>query len=374
MTIRVLHVLPDLAVGGGQQVVHDAIASGQRDQFEYQVAFIAPVDEMRQRFEAIGIKPIHVGGHNPAITTARLARLIRRSSADIVHVHSPVDRKYGHAAALMTGRPVVSHLHSPWDHRGTRIPEGARSPLRLLKQIKAGGRDWIERRVVENYISVSSAVSEFFADRGLGDVTLIDNGIDVSKFKSGPHATATARTAIGVDAPTVMSVARLADGKGHLDLIEALAGSTRHDWQLVLVGSGPLADDITALAADRGVDDRLHMLGSRDDVPEILPAADIWVLASSTEGLPISVMEAMAAARAIVCYHLPTLAEMLSDGSGILIPHEATALASTIDGLLGDEEKRVELGRAAATRSGRHYDARLMASSIEAVYRRTLEK
>ncbi len=355
-------------------VVLDAIAASDPKAFEYQIATIEPADEMGDRFRAVGVDPVHCSGSNPAATLLSLVGAIRATHCDIIHVHSPLDRKYGHAAAFLTRRPVISHLHSSWDHRADHTPEGANPLLAALKHAKSGGRNWLEKRVVREYLAVSTDVERFFIGRRFDPVTRVENGIDRSRFPTDTGAAARARQAIGIrDGAIVMSVARLGAGKGHLDLIEVVAGGADEDWNLVLIGDGPLADDIRGRAIELGVQERLVMLGNRDDVPSLLPAADVWVLASETEGLPISVMEAMAAGRAICVYELPTLAEMLDGGkSGLLVEHRASSMASAIDDLLHDPRRRSALGAAASARAAERYDASVMAAGIEAAYRRAL--
>ncbi len=368
MTIDVLHVLPDLKVGGGQQVVLDAVRSGDRTRFRYHIAHIFPDDEMGHRFRDLGIDTVCVAGRSPVSTVRQLVRLIGNLSVDLLHVHSPVDRKYGHSAALLTRKPVVSHLHSPWDHRGTRIPAGSGLAKSAVKRLKAAGRDSAERRVVARYIAVSEAVLEFFEARGLDRITLIENGVDLGRFAPTDTGRSEARQRVGTDRRVVMSVARLDVGKGHLDLVRATTLTMHEDWDLVLVGDGPLTSEISEFAAQLGVTDRVRLLGSRGDVPELLPAADVWALASESEGLPISVIEAMAAARPIVCYDLPTLRQMLADDSGMLVDHDPRSLAAAFDALFDNPDLAARLGTAACSRAAERYDAKTMARSIEAVY------
>ncbi len=368
MTIDVLHVLPDLKVGGGQQVVLDAVRSGDRTRFRYHIAHIFPDDEMGDGFRDIGVDTVCVGGRSPVSAVRRLVGLVGDLSVDLLHVHSPLDRKYGHAAALLARKPVISHLHSPWDHRGTRIPAGSGRAKSAVKRLKAAGRDSMERRVVAQYIAVSEAVLEFFEARGLDRITLIENGVDLGRFAPTEAGDSEARRRVGSDRRVVMSVARLDVGKGHLDLVRATTLTVHEDWDLVLIGDGPLASDISEYAAHLGVAERVRLLGSRDDVPVLLPAADVWALASESEGLPISVIEAMAAARPIVCYDLPTLRNMLADDSGLLVDHDPRSLAAAFDALFDNPDLAVRIGAAACSRAAERYDARTMARSIEAVY------
>ena len=87
---RVMHILPDLRIGGGQMVVRDAIACGDRDRFEVHVATLGPVDEMGDRFRAIDVEPVDCARSSPAATLRALVTAVRSRDAHVLHVHSPV--------------------------------------------------------------------------------------------------------------------------------------------------------------------------------------------------------------------------------------------------------------------------------------------
>jgi glycosyltransferase involved in cell wall biosynthesis len=117
------------------------------------------------------------------------------------------------------------------------------------------------------------------------------------------------------------------------------------------VGLGPLENDLRTLVATRGLDDVVRFTGSRDDVFEILPAFDVFVLSSRHEGLPIALMEAMASGVACVATRVGGVPELIDDGrNGLLVdPGDPSALAAAIAKLLDDESLRRALATSART-------------------------
>jgi glycosyltransferase involved in cell wall biosynthesis len=170
-------------------------------------------------------------------------------------------------------------------------------------------------------------------------------------------------------AGTVCNINRV---KGLEFLIEAAAkvGATRTDFQLAIIG-GPVAtqqdyyDELVALR-DRLAATNVHFLGNREDVPNLLPGFDLYVMASRMEASPLSVLEAMAASLPVVATRVGGVPEIVAEGeTGLLVPAEdAGALADAIEGLLADDTRREAMGRAGRQRVEDNF-------SLEAVVART---
>ena len=161
------------------------------------------------------------------------------------------------------------------------------------------------------------------------------------------------RASLDVDAhsPIVLWVGRLDPVKGLSFLLEAFrlvaAGSRAH---LLIAGDGPIGGTLQKKAADLGLASRVHFLGTRDDVPGLLKAADVFVFPSRTEGLPNAVLEAMVAGCAVVTTDVPGCRDLVMHReSGLLVPYSDTlALAESILHLLRDRELAARLGGRAA--------------------------
>lgn len=374
---RVLQLLPDLAQGGGQQVVLQLVAAVDRDRFVPVVAALAGPDALAEAFAHAGAPPIFVqdGGRGTLRASVRLARLVRGLDVELIHVHSGPDRKVGQLAALIAGVPVVGHLHSPWAHLRPMHAEGAHYPIRLWSRAKAAGRRWIEDRVVRQYIAAGPEVAAFHAGLLKAPIATVSNGVELARFTPAtPRLRRQTRAVLGlpVDEQLIVCVGRLARGKGQAELIEALGDVP--DARLLLLGDGDQRTVLEELTNQRGLTGRVHFLGNRDDVASVLPAAEVFVLASVSEGLPLSVLEAMATALPIVAYELPGLLPLVTDGvEGRLVPAgDRAALVAAIKELLGDPARRAAMGHAARETVEARFDARAMARGVEDVYENVL--
>ena len=365
--IRVLHVLPDLRTGGGQAVVLLLVRNHDPALFDIRVAYLDRPSDMEEAFVHAGTAPVLLdrGRKSPIRVVSELTYLLRRESIDIVHVHSGPDRKYGHAAARLAGRPVVGHLHSPWNHRGKQAPPAASLLERTAGAVKGWGRDRIERRTVRAYIAAGEAVRRFHDPLTDVPIHCIPNGIDVASLaRAGDSCGGPGRSE---EMPVLICVGRLSAGKGQdrlIAMLPSLAG------ELVLVGGGDMRDDLERMAVDLGVRDRVRFLGEREDVSALLAEADVFVLASVSEGLPLAVLEAMASGTPVVAFDLPGLRDVIDHGSsGFLIPQGDTeAFGLAVRRLLEDPQLAQQVGVAGRAVVASRFDARVMTRGVEAVY------
>ena len=155
------------------------------------------------------------------------------------------------------------------------------------------------------------------------------------------------RTELGVpeEAKIILSVGELNKNKNHEKAIRAIAELGKDDVHYVIAGKGDLADELTGLARDLGIAERVHLLGYREDVAELYGAADLFVHPSYREGLPVAVIEAMAAGLPIVASKIRGNVDLItSDGGRLVCPCNAHGFAEAIDTLLSDEDTRVRMG------------------------------
>ena len=155
----------------------------------------------------------------------------------------------------------------------------------------------------------------------------------------------------------IVSVGRLAAPKDPLALVAALARLPAGAFRAVLVGGGPKHAAVAAAIRGAGLDGVVDLVGDRDDVPAALAAADLFVLASRSEGLPMSVLEAMAAGLPVVASAVGGVAEAVADGeTGLLVaPGDVDALAGAIERLLADGTLRRAMGSAGRARAAEHF-------------------
>jgi len=209
---------------------------------------------------------------------------------------------YGGLAGRSTGRAVIWHV---------RIAESDGVVDRALYALATG------------VIATSDAVTRRFC-RAAGKVRLVPNGIDLARFV--PRAPSPVlRAALGVpsSSPLVLSIGRFVAEKGHRHLLEAAARieRTRPGVHWVLVGAGELEAALSREAQALGLASQVHFTGWRDDVPDVLAVADVFVLPSVNEGFGRVVVEAMAMARPVVATAVGDVPAVVRDGvTGLLVP------------------------------------------------------
>lgn len=229
-------------------------------------------------------------------------------------------------------------------------------------------------RLVDRVICVSVAAGASFAAAGVPPdrLAIIRNGLTETPPR---RSRAAVRAELGVDADgaVLLTVARFTAQKDHATLIEALpAVLARHPTaQLWLAGAGPLEDTVMALAETSGLAGAVRFLGLRDDVPDLLAAADLVVLPSRFEGLPLAVLEAMAAGRPVVATRIGGTDEAVADGlTGRLVEPGAPALlAAGILALLDDPAAARACGEAGRARFHGAFTASRMADETAGLYR-----
>jgi glycosyltransferase involved in cell wall biosynthesis len=176
--------------------------------------------------------------------------------------------------------------------------------------------------------------------------------------------------------PKIVMVARFEKQKDHITLIKALKELKHFDWELELVGSGPLVDQVQFLVEKYNLKERVKFLGRRDDVPEILSAADIFVLASFWEGFPRSILEAMRAALPIIASAVAGVPEAVNDlETGFLVrPGDVVQTRERLRSLLLDPELRKRLGANGRIKYENQFTFECMANKTLNVYESVLAK
>ena len=321
-----------------------------RDPYDIRARHLLPDDEMKPAFLECGVPVTHLG-HRPGSglrTVVRLARLLRRDRIDIVHVHSDLDRKYAQAAAWAARVPVVGHLHAGAGPSRAPAPTEAIRPPTAPCQERRGREELRGAQRRRHYIAESTRVRDLFLPLVDAPITVLDQAIPIDRFDAALDGAGEAglreELAIAPTATMLVNVSRLVAGKGHEDLLRAFAAVRAQavDAVLVIVGDGDRRGTLEQLAAELDVTHAVFFTGSRDDVPEVLVAGDIFVFASESEGFGIAVLEAMAASLPVVAFGLPAFEEFAVDG---------VTAGSCRSGMSRGLPKRSL--RSSATRSGR---------------------
>jgi len=284
----------------------------------------------------------------------QFARELQRWAPAVFHAHlsTPSACRYALIAARLARLPVVAtvQLYVPVTGRRATYPQ-------LLFSLG-----------VDRYIAVSNEVAKRMRPLCFAParkIRVIHNGVPIEQFE----AASAALPRNGRARPVVLAVARLHPQKGLEYLLEA---ATRlPDVRFLVAGDGQERSALERKASALGVDNRLEFLGERDDVPALLKAADVFVLPSLYEGLPVSVLEAMAAGTPVVATAVGGTTEAVVDGeSGILVPpRDPNALANAIRDLLssGPLAQKIIAGGRARVRG--MFSADAVARGVSQVYK-----
>jgi len=294
-----------------------------------------------------------------------LASHIRKDQLDLVHSHEFTMAVYGAAATLAARRPHVTTMH------------GSQTMTAALRRRIA--LRWAFRRSAAT-IAVSAETRrhlEIALGLSPGVVEVILNGVP-----DRPGDPIPIRQELGVEPGELLLVAvgNLDARKGHIFLLQALqqlrAAGLQTPWRVAIAGGrgGDQRELLEAFAREHGFQDRLHLLTHREDIPNLLAAADVFAMPSLWEGLPLALLEAMLAGRAIVASRISGIPEAVTDEvEGLLsTPGEVPSLAAALGRLLPDPGLRARLGTAAQARAHREFTVEAMVDAYEKRYRAAL--
>ncbi len=361
MPIRVFYLITDLKTGGVPLHLYRLVAALDRSEFEPVVACLAPPGEVGLALGRMGIRTLACGARGSWDVRAlgRLASGLRRERPDVVH-------------ALLFHANTAASLVCPWVGIPARriIHEIQTVEIERRWHLVVGGMTgrWC-RWVVGN----SAEVVEHLHRRAhisRSRLRLIRGGVDVARFSGvGPAD----RHALGIPAEAIVLlwVGRLDPVKGLEDLIEARRRLKDDRVYVVLVGEGEQEGELRRQIRDAGLIDRILLTGRRDDIPQLLAMADLFVFPSLTEGLPNALLEAMAAGRPIVTTRVPGCQELIADGrTGVLVsPRSPGELADGIRRLIGDRAWSMRLGQNAFRHVADHYGIEATVRQYAELYR-----
>jgi glycosyltransferase involved in cell wall biosynthesis len=363
--LRVAHVIETLGTGGAEVLLADVTRRLDRTRFLSRVFVLDGPLDLQPRFAAAGVEvdPLLVPPRRrPLACLLALTRRFRRFAPDVVHTHLYYANVLGRIATRFAdGPPVVTTLHNPDYTFEAR-------PTALFAAKKALDRFTGRRNAV--LLAVSEAVAEDYRrNMGWATIRVIRNGVDVEEYAPGDAPQAgEAWSSAGT---RLLAVGRLHAQKGHGVLLEAIARCREHGLalSLALVGEGPLRAGLEEQAHRLGIEGQVQFLGRRDDVRELLRAAEIFVFPSLYEAVGIALLEAMACGAAVVASRAGGIPEIVQDGeSGVLVrPGDASDLATALARLARDPPERARLGRGARRRA-MMFDIRHTVQELESVY------
>jgi glycosyltransferase involved in cell wall biosynthesis len=300
----------------------------------------------------------------------QLRRLLLQNQYDLVHVHSPVAGFVVRLAAYRLRRKirakVVYTAHGFHFHR-----HGSRLNNLVYLQVEKICGFWTDHLIVINKEDLEAARRHRMVP--LENVSLFRGvGIDLERYSSGPSGSEVSGLS-AIPHPRILMIGEFNRGKRHTDTLRAMNAMTRKDCHLLLAGCGGEEANLRALAASLGLTERVHFLGWRRDIPRLLPACDVLAMPSEREGLPRSVMEAMAAGVPVVGANARGTADLLEGDCGLIHPiGDWEKLARHLDSILADPALAKKLSDSARARI-QSYSLGEVVDATEKLYLRLID-
>ena len=323
--MRIAFVTTGLGMGGAEMQVLSLADNMRRRGHETLVVSMIPVGELGAEAGRLGV-PVETLGMRRGVPDPRgllrLGRIVRRWRPDVVHSHMVHANILARLTRLLSPMPaLVSTVHN--------IYEG-------------GALHMAAYRATDRLADRNTIISQAAADRYLrlkavsrGTLRVIPNGVDLERFRVAPAARAALRASLGLGEEFAwLAVGRFEEAKDYPNLLHAFAqvAGGGPGPVLLLVGQGTRRGEIEGLASRLGLAARVRFLGVRRDVPDLMSAADGYVMSSAWEGLPMVLLEAAAVGLPIVATQVGGNDEVVRDGvNGLLVPsRDARALANAM--------------------------------------------
>jgi len=366
--IKVVHLVESMKVGGLERVIALIADHLNKDKYHFELWCIYEGGEIADELnkKGVSVKVLNIPNYYNPINIFKLANLIKKEKPAIVHTHTYFSNTITRLALKLAKGPIVfTHIHNIYsDYTARNL--------------------WIERwlsPISDKIIPCSDAVKRFVLNKERippERVLTIHNGVPLERFEENVDVGAIRNSlALKEHDRVLILVAALRPKKGHQYLIEAMGNIAKNfkDVKCLIVGGGPLRKELEKQVESLNLEKAVIFCGTRDDVPHLLKAADIFVLPSLTEGLPLVTAEAMAAGLPVVATDVGGTGEVVQDGvTGLLVPSkDVKALTEAVEVLLNDPLKMKQLGQAGYQLSHKDFAAEVMVQKIEQLYAEFLE-
>ena len=375
--MKILQVAYKSEISGGEKVLLN-LAKHLRSRGHHLLVACpsyGPLVEVLRR-EGIEVRIIPIKKTYDMMAAFRLRNLILREGIQILHTHGMLVNVIGRIASKMARVPIsISTVH-------------------LTRELVTGGRaenipQWLKGKYyqsVDNFtaqlndrvIAVSESVKRDLISQGVSPekIVVIKNGIECERSQTplerkNPRLKKKKELSIG-SGPVVGTITRFSKQKDVHTFLYAMSNVIR-DYpgvRCLILGDGEQRGELEDLSSRLVLNGNVTFLGYRDDAREILDIFDVFVLSSLWEGLPLVVLEAMAASKPVIATQVPGTAEAVVDGkTGILVPiRNSKLLAESIKRLLGDKELSQEMGRAGKRRVNKDFRVERMVDETEELY------
>jgi glycosyltransferase involved in cell wall biosynthesis len=350
--IKIIHLVENLNTGGLEKIVATLAKGINQTKFETEVWCLVNGGSIADQLikEGVRVKLLNYKSYRNPLTFLNLAKRLKKENVQVTHMHGFFASVLGMGASLLAGICTkIVHVHTSFYTLSFKNI--------LLNK-------WINARATK-VIYVSEKSRNLFLQEGYGTLEksiVIYNGIDYNPCVNQEQ----------LDAPIISTVASLYIHKGHDILIKAIPEVLKkipkaHFW---IIGKGPLEATLKRLAKNLNIEENITFWGEKNDINKMLSQSSLFVLPSLREGLPISIIEAMAQSKAVIASEVGGVSEIVEDNvTGLIVDAKNTKqLAEKITILLSDTTLRDKMGKNGRLAYENKFQASIMLNHIENVY------
>lgn len=371
MSKTITYYIDSKYFGGAEQVLYTLLRGLDRDVWNPVLVYhpFPGISPFIKEIENVGVRTIstpEIRSYRDLGSIIKLSSTLRDLRPAIFHANLnwPLSCKYGLVAAFLARVGIIlatQHLFPGLGWRRGRLEQ------RLIS------------RLVDTYIAVSDDVARQMREiiTPGNKVAVVHNGILIKDYDNNCNGTPVQDALATIKSgrenmPIVLTIARLDEQKGHKYLLKAATGVPKALF--VFVGDGPERASLENEARELCLSDRVVFLGQRNDVRELLQGCDLFVLPSLYEGLPLSIMEAMAAGKPVIASNIGGVNELIRDGeTGCLVyPGDPHALARAINTLVSNPALSRKIAMAGKELVEKEFSAKSMAAGVTSIYNRYL--
>lgn len=360
---NVLHLIETSGPGGAENVLIRLVENLDRSRYRSLVCLLRD-GWLKAQLQSRGIETIVNPQHRSLDFhwLFNLARLLRNRPIHVMHAHEFAMNVYGSILSRMTGIPIVATVHGKnyyWS-----------------KWRRCLAYQFVARQSV--MVAVSEDLRQFVTQRLAihpDNIRVVHNGVHLRQHAVSDRRN-TIRKEMGINGsqPCIGTVGNLYAVKGQAYLLRACAAVAKEfpDFVLLVAGRGEQLESLEEEARSLGIERNVRFLGFREDVPALLEAMDVFVLPSVSEGLPVSILEAMALGKAVVASNIGGIPEVVKDGTtGYLVPpSDPAALTAKILLLLHHPQLAADLGESGRKRVQEVFSLDKMVQEYESLYER----
>jgi glycosyltransferase involved in cell wall biosynthesis len=377
-SVNILYIIEGITFGGGDRVFMQ-LAEGMKAKGYGITVGCVPRGVLAERLRELGIE---VEGFNMYSkynirTIFQMAKFMKQKNIHIVHTQGGRAPVFGRIAARLAKVPIVISTNP------LLIDRESHRDVNKLKRLAYLLIDILTSIHVDRFLVLSEPHREaIIADYNTepSKVVKIYNGIELDKYDAKLSNGLTVRRELGIapGSSIVGFIGRLIYQKGLPFFLQAASKviTTFPDVMFLIVGDGPLKAELEKLSNGLNIRQNCIFTGFRQDIPDILSAVDMLVMSSLYEGMPMVILEAMAASKPVIATNVGGIPELVKNGeTGVLVPPEdVDVLAESIIDLLKNKDKAQQMGLAGRKRVEEEFDVNIMVRKTEEVYQELIRE